>query len=62
MTYDSDDEKPMTVFTPIIAVFCVIIVFLGVLLVFGFITETGGSDWGFCVIIVFLRVREGVIY
>ena len=43
VTYENKGEKEMTVFTPIIAVLCVVISFLGLLLFVGFITEPGGD-------------------
>ena len=41
ITYEAKGEVSMTVFTPVIAVMYVIVSCLALLLVFGFITETG---------------------
>ena len=41
LNYDAKIEKEMTVFTPIVAVLCVVISFLAILLCVGFVTESG---------------------
>ena len=44
MTYEDKGESTMTIFTPVVAVLCVVVCFLAILLIIGFVTESGKCE------------------